>query len=758
MKYIILLNLIIFATIGLAQDSKIRKIDLYNPEITLSEIIGQPYFSRELLHSEVDYQGNEEYFVFGPNGNTNIQFICHGDCLQQDDELGISFPTGILGANDGGEKFTHPIYFKVIDSISLGEYEVKVTRNGKTVHIRKFRIVADEPVVNTFKVTYPNGDELENSLIVDKSRSLKSTTIQLEGNHLDQDFDAVSIQGFTLKKIPNLNSTYKIDGQFNQDSLLLGDQNIIFKRKFTNNITKVPFKISAVKPNIRGVGLEFPVEQGKDNFNLILGVQNVFRGAQLELIPHGSYPNFLEDKGKIRSTVNSKNGVISAQVWFKREEINSIAKFKVRVINTDGNKSQFKTITVRLKATSIAVQPLIDTKPLIAGIPTQMLFKRVGGANLNLEDSTSFTLKLIGLPNELELHPNKISDDSFTAILTLPEGVPSNMKFILSKGKNTWNGEFSDIYKLPVISILKNTVKKGTNTSILHIQHASEVKVLLKEEDDFIKLSTEEIDTDKKVEIKTELELIKSDFTVLVKLKDHIVKEIPFVIDNWLNPSDTSFYYYTKKSTPVTETRNILVFEKQEPITIKLPVNNKDNIERFSAQLLKEDGTKLGNPIPLVLTEKKDSIMATLSPKSLGINYGEKFNIEMTNPVGDAKIQSAYIKRTTRDMFILTAGLSAMDLPLTNRDSVVTQTLDGVNIGAYYMLENIANPNNRVLGMGFNTLLIERDGSIKLRGGVSFLFFEKIVLGLSFGKDYTGMMIGVNIELADLSKLFVNTR
>lgn len=748
----------LLATVGLAQNSKIRKIDLYNPEITLSEIIGQPYFSRELLHSEVDYQGNEEYFVFGPNGNANIQFLCHGECIQQDDELGINFPTGILGANDGGRKYTHPIYFKVLDSISLGEYEIKVTRNGKTVHIRKFRIVTDEPVLNAFKVTYPNGEELKNSLIVDKSRSLTNTTIQLEGNHLDQDFEAVSIQGFALKKKPNYSNTYIIDGQFNQDSLQLGNQNILFKRRFASTITKVPFKISAVKPNIRGVGLEFPVEQGKDNFNLILGVQNVFRGAQLELVPHGSYTNFLEDKGRIRSTVNSKNGVISAQVWFKREEINSIAKFNVRVINTDGKKSEYKTITVRLKATSIAVQPLLDTKPLVAGMPTQILFKRVGGTYLNLEDSTSFSLKLIGLSNELEIHPNKINDDSFTAVLTLPEGIPSNMKFILSKGKNTWNGEFNDIYKLPIITILKNTVKKGTNTSILNIQHASEVKIVLKEEDDFMKLSTEEIDTDKKIEIKTDLELIKSNFTVLVKLKDHIVKEIPFGIENWLNPSDTSFYFYTKKSSPINQTHEVLVLEKQEPITIKLPVNNKDNIERFSAQLLKEDGTKLGNPIPLVLTEKKDSIVATLSPKSLGINYGEKFNIEMTNPVGDAKIQSAYIKRTTRDMFILTAGLSAMDLPLTNRDSVVTQTLDGVNIGAYYMLENIANPNNRVLGMGFNTLLIERDGDIKLRGGVSLLFFEKIVLGLSFGKDYTGMMIGVNIELADLSKLFVSKR
>ncbi|MDH5476636.1 MAG: hypothetical protein OEX22_13140, partial [Cyclobacteriaceae bacterium] len=624
--------------------------------------------------------------------------------------------------------------------------------------IRKFKIVNDKPVLKSFTITYPNGEKLENLLTVDKSRSLTNTTIQLQGDHLDQAFDLVSLQGFPLKKVPNQPATYRINGKFNQDSLQLGDQNIVFKRKFTNTITKVPFKINAVTPNIRGVGLAFPVEQGKDNFNLILGVQNVFRGAQLEIFPHESYPNFLEDTGKLRSIVNSKNGVISAQVWFKREEIQSSAKFKVRVINTDGKKSDFKTITVRLKATSIAVQPELDTKPLVAGIPTKMLFTRVGGPYLKLNDSTGFVLKLIGLPDELVIQPNKITDDSFTAMVALPEGVPSNMKFILLKGKNTWNGEFNKIYKLPMITVLKKTVKKGTTTRILNIQHASEVKVMLKEEDDFIKLSTEAFDTDKRIEVQTGLELIKSSFTVSVKLKDHIVKEIPFRIENWLDPSDTIFYFYTNKSTPIGETHDVLVLENQVPITIKLPVNNTRDIERFSAQLLREDGTKLGNPIPLVLTEKKDSIVATLSPKSLGVNYGEKFNIEMTNPVGDAKIRSAYIKRTTRDMFILTAGLSAIDLPLNNRDSVKTQTLDGVNIGAYYMLENIANPNNRALGMGINTLLIERDGSIRIRAGISFLFFEKIVLGMSFGKDYTGMMLGVNIELADLSKLFITRK
>ena len=729
-------------------------------ELVITSLRSGDLLRLELAHPNHFYQDSDTINVFGPGGKVGyIDFECFGNsCNPHTVEDLLSYPSGKLGI---ANVIRHPLGIELIATPQKGIYEISVIRNAKVHHKRTFKIVDPEPVITFMELTDFEGNSSSDALKIDKTHSLNQVKLKFVGQHLDVSFESVTIQGLPLKKHNTESGTFILSESWTPQAiakLSLGETEVVFKRKFSDKVTKQKITLEADKPVINEPGLNFQADINENKTKMTLSVQHLFPGAKLILQNDDNFPNFLESSGRLEAkNIDAFAGTISTDILFKSSMLVDNAKFKAQVLNRDGKISDPKTIIITRKEENIRASAYDNDAPLVSGIRNRVMFKQLGGSPFDLNAGLNFSLAINGF-EPIKILGRKETDQSFSAEVKFPNGLPDNIKFTLTKERANWSGSFKNILSRPIVTIRTNRVYRGSKIKV-NIQNAKDVRILSRVANDLITITETTNGTDKSFDIGVAKEIRLSQFGIQILLKDHILEEHAISISNWPKPLEDNLRLTIEEGEPL-EKKDIVVLNDRRDIKLSFNADSLKYIQHFSARLIKTDGTRLGIAKPLILNEQTNKIETTLSPRQVGLQKGEAFNIEISNPTGESLLKPSYIKRSGRDQWIFTAGISVLDVPFDNNDEGDSgsnvSVFQGINLAGYYMFENIKNPQNRFLGIGPNVLFSEEDGEIKLRGAISLLFFEKLVMGISFDKNDLGLLVGANIELANLTSLIRN--
>lgn len=755
-KTVIFLFLLTSAYVAVAQDAP-RSTPLTTAEIISSSVSQGDAIKVELAHPNYFYGDNETIEVYGPNGKVdNVDFFCYGnDCEKTENEGELLYPKGDLGRPQ--VKYRHPLGLIFNKPVEKGIYEISIIRDGRVHHKRTFSVVDPEPVINSVRFNGYDGSASTEALKIDKEYALDKVKLTFGGANLATDFESVTIQNLPLKPSKEEPETYVPTSAWTNQAIAnlnLGETEVIFKRKHTDKVTKYKIKLVADAPIINEPGLTFQAAINENKATITLSVQHLFTGARLILQNSDAFPAFLEQTGTLIANVNALSGTISKDVYFKSNHLIDNATFFAQVVNKDGKTSEVKTITISRKAENVSAEAYNNNQPLISGVENRVLFKRIGGRQFNLNTDNEFEIAINGFEPRV-IQARRESDNAFSSVIDFPEGLPTNISFTLKKDKAVWNGSFKQILARPLVTIPAKQVYRGSSIK-LNVQNAENVRVVSETPNDQLDIIETIHGPDKTFEVNVAKEIRLSQIKLRVLLKDVLIEEYAIDIANWPEPTSEKLGIaanngaYSKKD-------DVIVLEDKSEISLSFQADSLRYLQHFSAQFIKNDGTRLGSPKPFIYNEETGKIETTLSTRQVGIQRGDAFNVEIANPTGDVILKPAYIKRSERDRWIITAGVSVLDVPFgggsEENDESGASIFQGINLAGYYMFENVKNPENRYFGIGPNLLFSERDGDIKIGGAVSMLFFEKLVIGLSFDSDGPGLLIGANIQLANLSSL-----
>lgn len=761
MKRFLVIIILLSAVIKLsAQNQKeLNVTPIVEGEFIVSELTSGDTLLIELGHSNYFYDESYDVAVFGPNNKVGfIEKICYGEkCIQK-----VPNDNRISGFGDlfPLRTFHSPLKMRLIKSPEKGVYEISVIRkeDAEVHHKRTFAIVDPEPTIDSVLITGFDNSVTSNQLKIDKDESLNRIKFQFLGSYLTSNFESITIQDLPLKKHPTEVSCYILDERWTTEAiskLSLGDSFIVFKRFYSDKTTKHKIKLIADSPIINVPGLEFSANIFDNKIKMTLAVQHLFPGAKLVLENHSDHPNFLQNRGEVEAEVTVATGTIAKDIFFNADKLIDIGKFHVQVINKDGKSSIAETITIVRREENVKARAYDNGNlPLVAGITNRVLFEHIGGNPFGLDQDLNFQLAINGL-EPFEIQARKETNSSFSAKIKLPDGI-YDLSFTLRKNNgSSWNGTLTNIRPKPILEFAHENVYRGGNFKV-YVQNATDTRILPVDKTNIIEIPN---GTDKSFDISVDKESRLTQFILTLKLKEHVIAREAINISNWPEPKKRDILILGGE---IRDDR--LILEKGGDIDLIFQAD-KDNLQRFSAQLRKGDGTLLGVPKPMILDvqdEGNNQIKTRLSTVQSGLQHGESFNIEIVNPAGDAFLYPGYIKRSGREQWIITAGISLLNIPFEGgQDASGTSTrkmFDGVNIAGYYMVENINNPSNRWIGIGPNLLISENEGNVRLGGAISVLLFEKLVLGLSFDKNGLGMLAGANIELADFTSIFGSSK
>jgi len=743
----------------IAQNKQPLYIGLSKSEIQITEFRNGIVY-RELMHADLpSYSGSEEFLLFGPDGEYIGNPQCVGpSCLKYTmDENKVELVSNEKISKD---KLGYPIGISLSeDQLKIGEYKISVKNaDGNILHVRTFRIVNPQPEISYLEIANELNGKYFNAtdtLWVERNKSFSKMKIKLNGAYCNQEFESVSIQGMKLEmdKSDSLFYTFSNDWESNNAlSLELGESAVIFDRKMASLPTSKSIFITAPNPKIMGEPLEFYVEEGQSQLLVNLHVENIYKNAKVFLAESRSSRGFIENSGMYIPTVNTQEGTITFPVIFNPIGISGKESFRVKVINADTKESEFRTITLIKKSTTIKMVPIdASKKPLVTGIDNYVKFERLDGPQLNNSKNNVYIIKFDN-NDSIRLEAEMISNDFFTSTLPLPANLPSGtVTFTLRNGNKSWNGEVKGILQKPKIYRESDVVFRGGTAKVL-LENATDVFLQLEIPNEFVSISQPENNATREFQISIDEQA--EDFTVLVKLFDHIITKLSYKVENYPSPESISVQQivdskFLKKRT--------IVLDENSHLTLNIPVDGRyvTTTSKFTAQIYKKDGTPIGNKRKFIADSKGKKLRTTLNT-NVGLHSGDEFDVLISNPNGDSQTYHSYIKRENTDKWIITAGLSAVDYRITgsfSEDENRASVLNGVNLGFYRMVENYSNPSMRLIGFGPNILLTGDQNDIKLRFAGSLLLLEKIVLGVSFGRDGMGMLAGVNIQLADLSIL-----
>lgn len=735
----------------MAQDGFISE-DLARPEIVTYEFNGGQVI-RELSHPRISYDGTEQFKLFNPEGRviphavSCIGLQCFGN-VQENDSIPLVVPLS------GNSTYEFPIGISLTkEEVMVGNYVLSVRKmDGTILHERKFRVVNPQPRISSISSKDANGVTRRDTLLISRNKSFDGCSISFLGSNLDQEFKSVTIQGLPLERSSGSSLSYNFTKDWNSAkamNLELGESSIIIKRQVASLPTTKRIFIAAPKPEILGKSLEFQVEEGQSKIDITLQVENLFDGAKVYL---DASSRVLLGDGWRTADVNVQDGTISFTVIFEPIGTKGSASFNVKVKNADGKESEYKTITLIKKSTTIRMIPIEPQRPFMAGTKNQVRFVRLkGGAQFDFSADNKVTI-LFDNSNPITIDAEQETINSFTASVPFPDNIPAgSVRFNVKNDKTSWNGELNGVLKRPLAKAEKNVLYRGASTKI-QVENATDVFLQTKETTDHVTISQPENNSTRVFEIKTDK--YAEDFTLVVKLFDHVVQELPFVVVNYPEPAPIQLKELVQEEFIK---QNKIILDEGEDLNLSIPIEGsitKDS--KFYAQVYKKDGTLVGEKEELTRNAEGTSFTTTFNTQ-IGLQPGEEFVVKLSNPNQDSKVFQGYITRKKVDRWIFTAGLSAIDYRFGKKEEGAEKVavLDGVNTGLYYLPENFKNPSTRFIGYGGNIILSSYDGDFSVRIAASVLLLEKVVVGLSFG-DQVGLLMGVNIPLGNMSALLGN--
>ncbi len=757
MKRIILGLLCLLWTVNIFAETELSDSEIIITEFDSGGVL------RDMAHPNYSYTGNEILLLFDPN-DLYLENAITNISKQYNQVEDITMPPAMTETQ---ENYLFPILISPpSDRIKYGKYTISVRdSNNHILHERSFKIVHPEPQIKKLSVESNfNGSpiEISDTLMITRHQSFSSTKIIIDGENIEQKFEKVFIgeADFELIQNPNIPNEFSFSSYWESEkglSVSLGKSEISFIRQYSTIPTTKNIYITSQEPKILGDNLEFQVEEGQTRTEITLQVENIFKDANILIKPMYSTPNFPSNIGLKTVTVDEKRGCVTFPILFEPLS-GGDAKFKMQVINADGKKSEFQTISIIKKATNIKMSALYpERKPLVAGFDKNIIkFERLKGPHLNTSKNNVFTLTF---DNEkpITFKANNITANSITAEIALPAQLPTDKTaFTLRNSEyGEWKGVLESLRKVPRIKRESNFVFKGGKSKVL-IENANDVFLRTAVPNDFVKISTPNYHSIREFEI--EINPNAKDFEILVMLFDHEIARMSYNVKNYPRPDVIKLTQIVDTNLIRKEKMIVLEADGNRRLQLMIPLD-EDTIpahSKFYAQIFRKNGSPVGNKREFLKDNQSNTLTTTLNTQ-IGLRPGDEFDILISNPNEDSKAFHSYIKRNFTDKWIITAGLSAFDYRInskTEKKNDGLNVLDGINFGFYYLPENYANPSNRLIGFGPNLLITSKDDNIKMRFGVSTLFWQKIVLGISYGQEEFGIITGVNIELADFSTLF----
>lgn len=759
-KFLIALIAVCLQVMGYAQDRKPMTKDLTDPEIEISELVNFSII-KDLSLPDITYNGDEIFLLFGPDNKFVDTLYRKASSNNQDMQLNQNMLIGNLSNNT----FRDPLAIELDwNQIKLGEYQISVrSKENRILHIRTFRLVTPQPKVDAviFRNTINNNNfNTVDTLWINWDKTFTNGEVELVGDSLHQNFQSVFIGSREYEMIQNEEDPFKYSFGKKWESndifsLQLGYSDLIFERKYSSTLSSKKVFITAPKPKILGETIEFYVEEGESKTDINLDVENVFSGAKVLITPLKKSPNFPNSIGERPIEFSKNKGTISFPISFESIKNNEQKSFKVQIINSDNKRSDYKLINIIKKQTSVKMTPLESRKPLLTNFINSVKFEWLGGDYFTSADTNIFVLQFENM-EPIQFKGVITDNKTLIANIKFPEKIITDkIKFTLLNGDDkSWNGEITDILKLPKVEINSNIIYKGGETHI-RIENARNVELNPASYYNFISISKVKNENSKEYTIKANQNA--ENFDIEVKLLDHVVQTINYKVVDY--PTLDNVDIKEIVDNDFLKTNDIIVIDSEEnkKLTLSIPIDGVTitNESKFYAQIYRKDGTPIGEKREFIKNNGGDKFMTSLNTQR-GLSAGDEFNIEISNPNDNVKTYKSYVERRDSDKWIITAGLSLVDTRITKNNKEVpnnTSVLDGVNIGCYYMLENYKNPSLRLIGFGPNISLTGNDNKIVTRIGCSALILEKLVIGFSYGQKDLGLLLGVNIQLADLSTL-----
>ncbi|MGB3465033.1 MAG: hypothetical protein WBA74_07180 [Cyclobacteriaceae bacterium] len=755
-----LLSRILPLTIGLlgilstASAQTIKTTYLSQPDISLDEI-DQGIIYRELGSALFAINDSDTLYFFDPAGKFMPVDYCIGrDCVRNE-MIENRLITGEV-MRDPSAYLTPLVMEFREDRPATGEYTISVRNNtdNKPRHLLKFNVVYPQPKISSLQFIDASGKAVKDTLILSSGADYSNWRVKINGSGLENGFGSVKVGKLELSPTidPSLFTFDKAWSSSGTKKPGLGTQSVVFNRKVSDSPASHQIYVKAAKPKILGSNLEIPVEEGQSRVKITLTTDNIFEYANVILYKDRRAPLLLASPYAFTTSVDPSDGSITFEVLIQPDLVDNTAYFRVAVKNIDQTISSPKTIRLVKKSDNIKIVATdAENKPLVAGILNYMKIKRINGAVFSRG-----TYKLLFEDgNEATFTVNNADPDVLTFDVLLPANLTGNdIPVLLIDGNDEWKGTISRIRPIPKISWpASNTVLRDSEFKIL-VRNATDT-YLRPGKGAENEVSVLQPDNKAVREFTVYVGANARNFDLQLSLFDHTIETIPFTVTN--HPTPQGFKAKDLVSAQYVKEDRIILNDNED-ITLKIPVDGDSILSStiFYAQLYKKNGLAVRKSKPLKLIEEgeKQYLAATLNTQ-IGLEPGEEFDLEISNPDQESITINSYIRREGRDNWIATAGLSAIDYRFgkTDEEESRVKVLDGVNIGVYYMPENLKNPTNRNLGIGFNLLLVGTDDSLDFRLGASALFFEKVVLGLSAGKGGLGFLAGVNIQLSSLAGL-----
>ena len=737
--------------------SKLQVEELSKPELVISNLMRGTIVLKELAHPNFVYLEGDQFQVFGPDNSTDIiTFHCFGQgCSQEtfeEGELEIVTPTGSLGEFSqriDKQRIDKPIGLRVDGIVKEGVYVISVIRENKVHHKRTFRVVGNQPKIRKITVVYKDGSTSDNELEIRGNTPFSDLELIIDGTDIDQKFESVTLQGRKLRKKNGSPNVYLFGKSWRPDSLTsleIGTTQVVIKRSFSSALSTKSIDFVPSPPSFVAQSLDIPGGAKDNKLAVDFEIANLYPDAFYEVQAHPNHPDFLKTSGNVGTSIDMKTSKASSVIFFDPQELKASAKFLIKIKNKDNlGESAFREVRVSKKAETVEMKPAEGNLPFVKGIDNQIRFTNVGGAAFPDLETGQFTLIFLS-GDTLSISASRETDITLLSSFKLPDNLSEESRFSLSIDTLSWNGVLKGVIDKPVINNPSNSVFRGSSVFVT-VQSANETRFTLESPNENIAIVPSDTKPDKTFEIKVAEAFREDNFSVLVKLKDHLLTKMDYGVLSYPDPRNLRISSRQKK-------RGVIAINEGSSVDLSISTDGLDQSTRFLAQIFKQDGTALGKKKEFKISDDGQFLKATLDP-DVGLSPGDEFDILVSNPIEDTETLDGYIYRPGIENWIITTGISALDVPFTkdeaDENATSTNILDGINFGVYYMLENVRNPQNRAFGIGANVLLSEENNAIKNRYAISTLWFEKLVFGMCFGEGGAGFMLGANIELADFS-------
>ncbi len=714
---------------------------------TLSDHIEDGFLVVDLATAYQRYTGNEVIEFTG-----ELDTLCTFDnCKRRFEDL----PEDLFQKEKG---FKHPVVFKIDTTTEPGEYLLRIAKGNET-HLRKLTLLNYVPSIERFTVTNKKGEETESFIKYIPGQGLRDDTLRLYGEHWDKTFESVSINGKELEQLQG--STYLFGDAWESDQIrdiALHFPQLEVKRKFTDKIIEIPVTIQSGKPEVLADRSGKAVE-GNTFFTLKLHVKNLFIDSRIELIHDGSFIDM--DEGIYEPENNLGTNTLSFPLLLKKGVQLNRKTFQVRVNNFDGSVSDIYTIRISADEKLVSIASVDENLPLIQGEKMKVRFNRIGVSTRSFPVTGDLFFEVQGFPRQ-QIQPDREAHrnprDEFSAFVDIPVGINGNSQFsIYADESYKWTGALTEVLRKPSFDTTQLSVFPGNDVKIavnnagakpdelFNLTFEQEYKtVLFKDE------------TIKGGAVVTVNKLVSaSSFIVLLELNGKVIDRKEVFIEPWPGPIEL-----IEQSTLKTN------FEFTDPIVVETKRNlEPESVENLRVQVVNDNGNKLG--VPLLLKERKDGrYSAIIDPEPLGLDGGEKFNLEFTNYSGEPFYSRGYRKRKKIQQFIVNAGVSAMEYRLKEPTPIIdgsdttdisrVRLLKGINLGVYWLPESLSfnQDTRRALGFGVNLIGQQEETGVKARTALSAIIFETVVLGISFGDSSPAIFAGANISFLDMAKMF----